>query len=111
MLRASVLLTDHVDMALEDDLDAIFVSWGGGLDHDDVADMILLILDAMLLGELLQISNDLTFLLRGAGDLCDLMEVLPYDLGVQFCNLHCTYCYVLMMRTCHRLEDSWAEAP
>ena len=89
MLCASVLLTDHIDVALQDELDTIFVAWGSRLTHDDVAYMVLLVLDAMLLGELLQIGDDLAFLLGGAGDLCDLMEVLPHDLRVQLCDFHC----------------------
>ena len=53
MLGASVLLTDHIDVALEDELHSIFVTWGSRLAHDDVAYMVLLVLDTMLLSELL----------------------------------------------------------
>ena len=85
----SVLLAYHVDVTLQDELDTVFVARGSRLAHDDVAHLILLVLDTVVLSELLEVSDDLLFLLRGAGDLCDLMEVLPDNLGVQLCNFHC----------------------
>ena len=85
----SVLLAYHIDVTLQDELDTVFVARGSRLAHDDVAHLILLVLDTVVLSELLEVSDDLFFLLRGAGDLCDLMEVLPDNLGVQLCNFHC----------------------
>ena len=85
----SVLLAYHIDVTLQDELDTVFVARGSRLAHDDVAHLILLVLDTVVLSELLEVSDDLLFLLRGAGDLCDLMEVLPDNLGVQLCNFHC----------------------
>ena len=90
VLGTCVLLTDHIDVALEDELNAIFIARGSWLKHDDVPDVVLLICDAMLLCELLKVGDDLLFLLGGARHLCDFVEVLPNDLGVQLGYFHCS---------------------
>ena len=61
-----------------------------GLGHDDVPYVVFLVGDPVFLGELLKVSDDLAFLLRGAWYLGDFVEVLPDDLGVQFGNFHCS---------------------
>ena len=80
--RTSVLLTDHIDVALQDELDTIFVAWGGRLAHDDVPHFVLLVFNTVVVGELLKVSDDLLFLLRWTRYLCDFMEVLPDNRGL-----------------------------
>ena len=80
--RTSVLLADHIDVALQDELDTVFVAWGGRLAHNDVPHFVLLVFDTVVVGELLKVSDDLLFLLRWTRYLCDFMEVLPDNRGL-----------------------------
>ena len=63
----SVLLAYHIDVTLQDELDTVFVARGSRLAHDDVAHLILLVLDTVVLSELLEEAMIFSSFFEGRG--------------------------------------------
>ena len=84
----SVLLRHHVHMALKDDTLHVLAARSCRLADDDVADLVLDGLEAMLLTPVIHVLHCEFLMLRRAWNLCQCVEVLPHDLWIKFFNAH-----------------------
>ena len=88
MYGVLVFLRDHVKVCLQDDAGFVFAPGTTGFAHTDVAACVAFGGQAEAGGFIKDVLLDFFFLVRGARDLRDLVEVLPDVTGGQFLDAH-----------------------
>ena len=76
----------HIHVALQYGGSPVLVAFRGGLAYDDVTRFVDNGFQSMLLTEVFQISDHLLLVLRGAGNLVDVSELLENASWFQFCH-------------------------
>ena len=84
VLTASVLLADHIHMSLQNDTGMVLKTLAGGLAHDDVVNIVSLVLQIVSLCKLHQISAHGSFVAGLSGDAGQVLKIAEdlYRLGI-----------------------------
>ena len=88
VLYVIVVLGHHVEVALEDDALEVLHAGSSRLADDDVAHLVADGLQTEVLTEIFHEVHGPPLFFRGAGNLCQRVEVFPYALGVEIVDCH-----------------------
>ena len=98
-----VLFAHHIHMGLHDERLAVLTAWGGRTADEDVAGLIDLAVEVVLLGEVDKPCADLAFLLARTRHLGDGIEDFPKDSWFKILDFHSLICFEKLVVLCRFL--------